>query len=517
MSLKGKPLLLAILDGWGWREEAYGNAIKQAQVSTYSELWNRYPHTFLKASGEAVGLPEGQMGNSEVGHLNIGAGRVVFQEFTRINRAIRDKSIFSNPALVWAMQEAKKSNKALHLLGLLSDGGVHSHINQLFALLDMAAKIELRDVFVHCFLDGRDVPPANAKEYIAALTDKFKALGFGKIATVMGRYYAMDRDQRWDRVARAYKAMVYGEGLKASLPKVAVEQSYDKRVTDEFVEPTVIVDESGSPQATINTGDSVIFYNFRADRAREITRAFVDEEFTGFDRGENPPRVNYVCMTQYDKTIDAPVAFPPQNLSNTLGQVLAEKGLKQLRIAETEKYAHVTFFFNGGVEEPHEGEERILIPSPKVATYNLKPEMSAFEVTEAVMEKIVSGNYDVIILNFANPDMVGHTGIMEATIKAVQAIDNCLGKVASAIKAQGGTLIITADHGNAEFMLEEGTGEPHTAHTCDLVPFILVQDTLRDVKLRTDGALEDVAPTMLELLKIEKPEEMSGTSLIMKS
>lgn len=511
-----KPVMLTILDGWGINECDMGNAIKCSNIPNYHKLIESYPHTSLKSSGEAVGLPEGQMGNSEVGHLNIGAGRVVFQEFTRITRSIRDKSLFQNPVLLQAMQHVKNRNSALHLLGLLSDGGVHSHINHLFALVEMAGQMGINQVYIHCFLDGRDVPPANAKEYIMQLQQKLKEQGFGAIATVMGRYYAMDRDKRWERVARAYKAMVYGEGLKAPLPQVAVEQSYDKRETDEFVEPTVIVDEKGQPVSRIQSGDGVIFYNFRADRAREITRAFVDEEFQGFDRGENRPKVHYVCMTQYDATIDAPVAFPPQNLGNTLGQVLAREKQKQLRIAETEKYAHVTFFFNGGVEEPNDGEDRVLIPSPKVATYNLQPEMSANEVTEAVIDKIKHGGYDVIVLNYANPDMVGHTGMMDAAIKAVEVVDECLGKVVEAIKSQGGVLLVTADHGNAENMIDEATGEPQTAHSTKDVPFILINEELKGVKLN-EGSLQDVAPTILQLLGIEKPEEMTGESLIVKS
>jgi 2,3-bisphosphoglycerate-independent phosphoglycerate mutase len=514
VSKAGRPLVLTILDGWGICDTVEGNAIVCARLPAYNHLWQRYPHTVLSASGEAVGLPEGQMGNSEVGHLNIGAGRVVYQELTRINRAIRDRSLFQNPVLVDAMHRAREKDQGVHLMGLLSDGGVHSHINHLLALMDLAREQGVENLYLHCFLDGRDVPPANAKEYIIQIQQKIKEIGLGKIATVMGRYYAMDRDKRWERVEKAYRAMVYGEGIKAPFPQVAVEQSYEKRITDEFVEPTVIVDETGRPIGKIQSGDSVIFFNFRADRAREITRAFVDADFAGFDRGKNPPQVHYVCMTQYDATIEAPIAYPPQNLDRTLGQVLAHHGLKQLRIAETEKYAHVTFFFNGGVEEPNPGEDRLLIPSPKVATYNLQPEMSAYQVTEAVIERIKSGIYDLIVLNYANPDMVGHTGMMEAAVKAVEAVDECLGKLVKAVQEQGGTLIITADHGNVEAMIDSCTGEPQTAHTTDEVPFILVRDDLMSRKLRKGGALYDVAPTILELLGLEKPEEMSGTSLI---
>jgi len=509
----GKPLVLTILDGWGLCDRVKGNAIKEASLPVFNDLWQTFPHTVLEASGEAVGLPEGQMGNSEVGHLNIGAGRVVFQELTRISRAIRDKSFFNNPVLVEAMEKAKRNGSSLHLMGLLSDGGVHSHLNHLFALMDMAGQMGLNKVFVHCFLDGRDVPPANAKEYILSLQQKFKELGMGAIATVMGRYYAMDRDQRWDRVARAYQAMVYGVGVKSSLPRAAVEQSYEKRITDEFVEPTVIVDEKGEPVSTIKSEDSIIFFNFRADRAREITRAFVDEDFSEFDRGKEPPQVHFACMTQYDITIKAPVAFPPQNLQNTLGQVLAKQGLRQLRIAETEKYAHVTFFFNGGVEEPNKGEDRILVPSPKVATYNLQPEMSAYEITDKAVDSIKTGQYDVVIINYANPDMVGHTGIMDAAVKAVEVVDECVGRLVEAVKSRGGDVMITADHGNAECMIDEETGEPQTAHTTDKVPFILITGSTNEIKLRP-GSLQDVAPTVLDLLGIDKPEEMTGSTLM---
>lgn len=512
---RARPLVLTILDGWGLCDTREGNAIMCAFLPNYSRLLATYPHTVLHASGESVGLPEGQMGNSEVGHLNIGAGRVVFQELTRINRTIRDKSFFQNSVLLDAFRQAKEKGTGVHLMGLLSDGGVHSHITHLSALLDMACQQGVEKVYLHCFLDGRDVSPANAKEYVAEVQGKMKELGFGAIATVMGRFYGMDRDRRWERVEKAYRAMIYGEGLKAPLAQVAVEQSYEKRMTDEFVEPTVIVDEKGNPRGMIQPGDSVIFYNFRADRAREITRAFTDENFTGFDRGAHPPQVHYVCMTQYDATIQAPVAFLPQNLDRTLGQVLAAHQLKQLRIAETEKYAHVTFFFNGGVEDPNEGEDRLLIPSPKVATYNLQPEMSAYEVTEAVVDRIKSGVYDVVVLNYANPDMVGHTGMMDATIKAVEVVDECLGKVLEAVRQQGGDMIITADHGNAESMIDPSTGEPQTAHTTDQVPFILVKDDMASVQLKK-GALQDVAPTMLRLLGLEKPVEMTGESLIIE-
>ncbi|MGI6679220.1 MAG: 2,3-bisphosphoglycerate-independent phosphoglycerate mutase [Dehalobacterium sp.] len=514
MFTKKKPLTLIILDGWGNCNQVEGNAIMCAWLPNYRHLLNTYPHTVLKSSGEAVGLPEGQMGNSEVGHLTIGAGRVVFQELTRIHLAIQNKSFQENPALLEAFRIAQEKGSKVHLMGLLSDGGVHSHIEHLIAILEMAAKMGASEVYLHCFLDGRDVPPANGQEYLDKIQVKMNTLGIGTIATVMGRFYAMDRDQRWDRVAKAYHAMVHGEGIKAFSPQAALERSYEEGVTDEFVVPVVLVDEQGRPKAKIQSEDTVIFYNFRADRAREITRAFIETEFSAFDRGTCPPRVHYVCMTQYHRDFQVPVAFPPQNLDNTLGQVLSRNESKQLRIAETEKYAHVTFFFNGGIEEAYPGEDRILIPSPQVATYDLKPEMSAFEVTEVVLEKIESESYDVIVINYANPDMVGHTGIMDATIRAVEAVDVCLGKVVEKVRSQGGITLITADHGNAEAMIDAETGEPQTSHSSMLVPFILVDDDLINRKLRNKGTLSDVAPTMLELLGIPKPQEMTGKSLL---
>lgn len=452
------------------------------------------------------------MGNSEVGHLNIGAGRVVYQEFTRISKAIREGDFFKNPVLQAAFKKAAEKGAAVHLMGLLSDGGVHSHIEHLFALLDMAKVYKLEKVYVHAFLDGRDVPPDNAQEYITQLEQRMGEIKLGKIATVMGRYYAMDRDNRWERIETAYKAMVDGEGVMASSAASAVTQSYDSKTTDEFVLPTVVVDPEGKPVAVVEPEDVIIFYNFRADRARQLTRAFVEKDFHEFERKKGFLNPYFVCMTQYHKDIPAPIAFPPQNLVNTLGEVLANNSLKQLRIAETEKYAHVTFFFNGGVEEPNPGEERILIPSPKCATYNLQPEMSAPQVTEKVVEAIRGKAYDVIILNFANPDMVGHTGIFEATVKAVETVDHSLGRIVDAVRETGGVLLITADHGNAECMLEDGC--PHTAHTTDLVPFILVSEKLKQRKLREDGALEDIAPTILSMLNISIPPEMTGKTLI---
>ena len=509
----GKPLLLIILDGWGLSENEEGNAVISARTPNITELMNQYPMTRLKASGTYVGLPEGQMGNSEVGHLNIGAGRIVYQEFTRISKAIEDGQFFSNQVLLEAMQRLRGTENALHLMGLLSDGGVHSHIMHLFALLDMAVKTGIEKIYVHPILDGRDVLPQSAKEFVQELENKLAELGKGKIATVCGRYYAMDRDKRWDRVEKAYRTYVYGEGAAAGSALAAIDNSYDNKTLDEFVQPVNIVDEKGEPIALIRDGDSVIFFNFRADRAREITRAFTEENFSGFERGKKPD-VHYVCFTEYDATFNCPVAFPPQNLDNTLGEVLSRHGLRQLRIAETEKYAHVTFFFNGGVEEPEEGEDRILIHSPEVPTYNLQPEMSAYQVTDTLLAKLEEKIYDVIILNYANPDMVGHTGFFEATVKALEAVDECVGKVVDKVRQMGGTAIITADHGNAEVMIDPENKCAFTAHTSNEVPFILVNEYYKGHSLRADGALYDIAPTILDLLQIEVPKEMTGKSLL---
>lgn len=511
--MKNTPLVLAVLDGWGLREESEANAINMAHLPNYRKLKETYPFTTLRCSGEDVGLPAGQMGNSEVGHLNIGAGRIVYQELTRINLAIKEGGFFANEVLITAMEQAKANGGALHLLGLVSDGGVHSHLDHLYALLIMAKQLGLSQVYIHACLDGRDVSPTSGLGYIKDLERKCRELGIGRIATVMGRYYAMDRDKRWERTALAYKAMVLGEGNKATLAQRAVEQSYEEGVTDEFVVPTVILDEEGAPVARVREGDTLIMFNFRADRARQITRAFVDREFAGFERPLGFFPVHYVCMTLYDITIDAPVAFPPQNLTNTFGEVLSKKGYKQLRIAETEKYAHVTFFFNGGIEAPNTREDRILIPSPKVATYNLKPEMSALEVTDRLIRELNRDYYEVVIVNYANPDMVGHTGVLEAAIKAVETVDECIGRVVQAVREKGGILIVTADHGNAEMMFDVETGGPHTAHTSSLVPLILVSDTHREAVL-AEGSLQDIAPTMLDLLGIEKPAEMTGNSLL---
>ncbi|MFA6807472.1 MAG: 2,3-bisphosphoglycerate-independent phosphoglycerate mutase [Eubacteriales bacterium] len=508
-----KPLMLMIIDGWGYSSEEEGNAVLEAKMPNLTCLMDIYPKTLLKASGIAVGLPEGQMGNSEVGHLNIGAGRVVYQEFTRITKAVENGEILDNAILRETMKKIISEDKPLHLIGLLSDGGVHSHIKHLFSLLEMAKKSGVKEVYVHPILDGRDVLPQSAKTYIIQLEQKLKDLKLGKIATVSGRYYAMDRDKHWDRIEKAYRAFVYSEGQVASCALAAVDKSYESKVIDEFVLPTVIVGENGEPIAQIKDGDSIIFFNFRADRAREITSAFIEEEFDGFERSGRP-KVNYVCLTEYDVNFNCPKAFPPQNLENTMGKVLEKNGQKQLRIAETEKYAHVTFFFNGGVEEPSDGEERCLIPSPNVATYNLKPEMSAYEITDTLLKKMEENEYDVVVLNFANADMVGHTGNMEATVKGLEAVDVCIGKIADEMLRRGATLLITADHGNAECMIDTETGSPLTCHTLNKVPFIIVDDYFKGRVLRSGAALCDIAPTMLDLLEIDIPKEMTGKSLL---
>lgn len=507
-----RPLVLIIMDGWGLRENKDGNAIALAQKPNIEALLAQYPHTILATSGEDVGLPEGQMGNSEVGHLNMGAGRVVYQELTRISRAIWDKSFYDNPVLLETIEKVREQKSALHLMGLLSDGGVHSHIEHLYALLELARDQGLSQVFVHAFLDGRDVPPVNAREYITALTERMDKITTGQVATVMGRYYAMDRDRRWERSMDAYYAMVRGEGFGVTSPLSAVEQAYERGETDEFVKPSVVTDGQGNPVAKVTEGDGIIFFNFRPDRARQITRAFVDEDFEGFQRPADRPHVHYVCMTQYDNTIEAPVAFRPHALVNTLGELISYHNLKQLRLAETEKYAHVTFFFNGGVEKPSQGEDRLLIQSPKVATYDLHPEMSADEVADTLIHKLHEQSYDVIIVNFANSDMVGHTGILPAAVKAVETVDSCVGRVVQAVKDVGGIAIITSDHGNAEVM-QDDEGKPFTAHTTGPVPFILVSDDFLDAKL-CPGRLEDVAPTILHLLSIEQPSEMTGHNLL---
>ncbi len=509
------PLALIILDGWGICDEAEGNAIVNACTPNMDKYAKNYPQASLKCSGEDVGLPDGQMGNSEVGHLNIGAGRVVYQELTRISKAIKNEDFFSNQVLLDAVKNAVKNNGSLHLMGLLSDGGVHSHINHLFALLELADRHQLEQVYIHCFLDGRDVSPDSGVEYIKQLEKEITSRRIGTIATVMGRYYAMDRDKRWDRTAMAYQAMAEGKGLKSISAQEAVIDAYKRKEFDEFIQPTVILNTKGVFRGNIKSGDSVIFFNFRPDRARQITRAFVDRDFRDFQRHNPPDNLHFVCMTQYDQRIEAPVAFKPQVLQNTLGQVLSEAGIKQLRLAETEKYAHVTFFFNGGIEAPNMGEDRILVPSAKVATYDQKPEMSAIEVTAEFVQQLESDSYKVFIVNYANPDMVGHTGDMSATMRAVETVDSCLGEVVKKVLEKDGAAIITSDHGNAE-CVKDKEGNLVTSHTTFPVPLILVSDKYNKIELRKDGRLEDVAPTMLDLLGLEKPAEMTGSSLIIK-
>ncbi len=509
--MKRKPIMLMILDGFGINENEKANAVKLANTPNIDKLMKTWPTTILHTSGLDVGLPEGQMGNSEVGHTNIGAGRIVYQDLTRITKSIEDGDFFSIKEFSDAIENCKKHKSKLHIMGLLSDGGVHSHIRHLVALLEFAKRKDFEDVYVHCFLDGRDTPPTSGETYIAKLEEKMKEKNVGKIATICGRFYAMDRDKRWERVEKAYNALVKGEGEKAVSAISAIESSYQKEVFDEFVEPTVIYNGE-EPVAKISKNDSVIFFNYRPDRAREITRSLVDPEFKEF-KTENL-NLHYVCFTEYDATIpNVHIAFKAEELKNTFGEYISSKGLTQLRIAETEKYAHVTFFFNGGEEKQYKGEDRILIPSPKVQTYDLKPEMSAYEVTEKVVEAINSNKYDSIILNYANPDMVGHTGNLEAAIKAIEAIDECVQKVVDAVNKQNGIILMTADHGNAEQMIDYKTGEPHTAHTTNPVPLVLIG--LEGVKLK-EGKLADLSPTMLELLELPKPKEMTGKSLIEK-
>jgi len=505
-----KPLVLIILDGWGLSPKREGNAIALAHPAFYASLLKNYPHTELEVSGEAVGLPEGQMGNSEVGHLNIGAGRIVYQELTRINKAIRESEFSRNPELLNLMTLARKGT--LHLMGLLSDGGVHSHIKHLYAILDLAKARGLQNVAIHLFLDGRDTPPKSGIEYVAQLEQFLESLHLGRIATVTGRYYAMDRDHRWERVQKAYEAMVSGTGARHRSALEAVRESYAAGVTDEFMLPAVIVDSGQKPVGTLSDGDAVLFFNFRADRAREISRTLTDPDFDGFPRKAFPKLSRFVCMTRYDEKNGLPVLFPPNSLDRIFGQVISQEGMHQFRIAETEKYAHVTYFFNGGEEKPFPGEDRLLIPSPKeVATYDEKPQMSAPAVTDEVIRRIESGQYDVIIMNYANPDMIGHTGILPAAVKAVGVIDDCLRRVVTAVKEAGGTVIITADHGNLEQMVDE-KGNPHTAHTTNPVPLILVGQN--NPRLRDHGIHADIAPTMLKLLGLPQPQEMTGESLI---
>ena len=502
-----KPLVLMILDGFGLNPENRGNAIAAAKTPNLDALWQRWPHGSIAASGLDVGLPRGQMGNSEVGHTNIGAGRVVYQELTRITKAVEEGSLSQIPELMAAVENCRSQHSALHLLGLLSDGGVHSHIEHLFGLLKLAKDQGLEKVYVHCFMDGRDVPPSSGRDYVLRLQAELERLGLGRIATLSGRYYAMDRDNRWERVQLAYEAMVLGRGVQNPDPAAAMAASYGEGVTDEFVKPVVV-----DPEGTIKPNDSVSFFNFRPDRARELTRSLVEPDFSGFEREKGCFPLHFVCMTQYDATMpNVQVAFHPQSLEDTLGQVLSKAGLRQLRIAETEKYAHVTFFFNGGVETVYPGEERCLIHSPKVATYDLQPEMSAYLVTDALLERL--GQEDVVILNYANCDMVGHTGVFDAAVKAVEAVDACVGRVAQRVLELGGQILLTADHGNADQMLAED-GSPFTAHSCNPVPLLAIG--VEGATIREGGRLADLAPTMLELLGLPKPAAMSGQSLLQK-
>ncbi len=509
-----KTTVLMILDGYGMNQNKEGNAISQAKTPNMDMLMEKYPCVKGYASGLDVGLPEGQMGNSEVGHLNIGAGRVVYQELTRITKSIKDGDFFENESFLKAVENCKNMGSSLHIYGLLSDGGVHSHNSHLYALLKLAKIYGLEKVYVHAFLDGRDTAPTSGKGYIEALEEQMREIGTGKIASVMGRYYAMDRDNRWDRVEKAYNAIAMGKGDKFTSAVDCIEKSYENGVTDEFVVPSVITDESGKPLAVAEKEDSIIFFNFRPDRAREITRCFCDVDFKGFEREKVLTGITYVCFTEYDKTIENKiVAFKPQSLKNTLGEYIASKGLKQLRLAETEKYAHVTFFFNGGVEAPNKNEDRILIPSPKVATYDLKPEMSAYEVTDALVENILAEKYDLIVVNYANSDMVGHTGVFEAAERAVEAVDECVGRAYEALMKVNGRMFICAEQKKKKKMVDPETGEAFTAHTTNPVPFILVNYT-DGIGLREGGKLADIAPTLLEMMDIPVPEEMTGTSLL---
>ena len=510
-----KPVVLMVLDGYGLNDRTEGNAIAMANTPVMDKLMKECPFQKGYASGLAVGLPDGQMGNSEVGHMNIGAGRIIYQDLTRITKDIEDGTFFKNEELLEAMENCKKNDSDLHLFGLLSDGGVHSHLSHVYGLLEMAKQQGVSKVYVHAFLDGRDTPPASAKGFVETLENKMAEIGVGKVASLSGRYYAMDRDNNWDRVEKAYDSLVTGDGIKAESATQALQESYDNGKTDEFVEPTVIC-KDGQPLSLVKANDSVIFFNFRPDRAREMTRAFCDDKFTGFERKTGFIPLTFVCFKDYDESIpNKKVAFKKEIIKNTFGEFLANHGKKQLRLAETEKYAHVTFFFNGGVEEPNKGEDRILVKSPKVATYDLQPEMSAPEVCDKLVDAIKSDKYDVIIINFANPDMVGHTGVQAAAIKAVETVDECVGKAVAAIKEVNGQLFICADHGNAEQLIDYETGEPFTAHTTNPVPFILVNAD-PEYTLREGGCLADIAPTLIELMGMEQPKEMTGKSLLIK-
>ncbi|MYL21038.1 2,3-bisphosphoglycerate-independent phosphoglycerate mutase [Halobacillus litoralis] len=504
---------LIILDGYAIRDEEFGNAVKQANTPNFDRYWNQFPHSQLTASGEAVGLPEGQMGNSEVGHLNIGAGRVVYQSLTRINLAIREGDFFNNEVLKEAVKQAKEKGKALHIFGLLSDGGIHSHIEHMKGTLKLAQQEGIEKVFLHAFLDGRDVGQQSAKTYVKQAQEAMEEIGIGQMATISGRYYAMDRDNRWERVQKAYDAIAYGEGPTYQDPIQAIDDSYKQEVYDEFVEPVVLTDDEGQPIGKVEDEDSIIFFNFRPDRAIQLSRTFANDDFDGYDRGENAPKnLHFVSMTQYSDQVKSRIAFPPNDLKNTIGEVLADNDMKQLRIAETEKYPHVTFFMSGGREAEFDGEERILIDSPKVATYDLKPEMSAYEVTDALLAELDADKHNAILLNFANPDMVGHSGMLEPTIKAIEAVDECLGKIVDKIHEKGGHAIITADHGNSD-EVTTSDGDAMTAHTTNPVPVIVTKE---GIDLREGGILGDLSPTLLELLNVEQPEEMTGQSLIKK-
>ena len=506
------PIALIILDGFGYRENPEANAIAAAKKPHWDKLWKAYPHTLISACGEAVGLPQGQMGNSEVGHLTMGAGRIVNQELTRIDRTIQDKTFFQHSVLVEAINQAKSQNKAIHLLGLLSPGGVHSHEKHLYALLQLAREQKMEKIYIHAFLDGRDTPPRSAIAYIQSLNQEIQKYRSGQIVSLIGRYYAMDRDKRWDRVQKAYDLLTLGKAVyHASDPIAALKQAYENNENDEFVQPTTLHASNAQP-ITIQDGDIVLFFNFRADRARELTEAFVEKDFQGFSRKKHPKLTSFITFTQYNKNFNLPIVFPPESLQNILGAYLSEQGLRQLRIAETEKYAHVTFFFNGGIEKPFTGEDRILIPSPKVPTYDLQPEMSARELTTRLVEEIKHRHYDVIICNFANPDMLGHTGQFPAVVKAIEVIDECLGRIIEALQSIGGEALITADHGNAEYMFDQNTQQPHTAHTNELVPFLYVGRNAEITKF--EGKLSDIAPTILYLIGLSQPKEMTGESLV---
>ena len=511
MSIRPRPMALLVLDGWGYSEKTESNAVLAANTPVFDRLWERYSHTLIRTSGAAVGLPADQMGNSEVGHLNLGSGRVVYQEFTRVSRAIRTGSFYTNRTLTDAVDIAIDNNKAVHILGLLSSGGVHSHEEQIHAMVKLAVDRGASKVYIHAFLDGRDTPPKSAESSLKKLEEAFKEIGGGQLVSIIGRYFAMDRDHRWPRIKSAYDLIAHGEGsVTANTGIEGLEMAYDRNETDEFVQATAIVPE-GIEKVMVEDGDVMVFMNYRSDRARQITRPFIEDDFDSFDRGRAPKLAQFASLTEYNQTFKIPVAFPSDKMRNVFGEYLSNMGLRQLRIAETEKYAHVTFFFNGGVEEPFDGEDRILVKSPQVATYDMQPEMNAPELTDKLVDAIHSSDYDVIICNYANPDMVGHSGNFDAAVEAIEALDVCLGRVYEAMKHVGGEMLITADHGNAEKMVDEETGQPHTAHTTNLVPFIYVG---RDAEMTNTGSLADVVPSMLYCMDMKKPSEMTGHSLM---